>query len=129
MIKAGKPVFIENICPWSSFQFGTVLTETSWFLSLAVHRYHIHCTLGGYCDEIGCEYLVCRIRYLFGENVSLEEIIRVVNRFELYVAGWKMLLCFNICVNLVVETAFQFGALSGQFLRIHREILVAGGSC
>ncbi len=40
-----------------------------------------------------------------------------------------MLHALHIGVDLVVQTAFKLGALSGQFLRIERDVLIAGGAC
>ena len=70
------------------------------------------------CDQIGRNVFISGIGYLIVEDISFEEIENTVFGFQLDFFGRQAFLCFHIAIYFVVETAFQFGALSGQFLRI-----------
>ena len=54
--------------------------------------------------------------------------IGVVSRFEANLAAGEMAGALNVGVNLEVEAAFEFGALSGEFLGVERDVLIAGGA-
>ena len=69
-------------------------------------------------NQIGRDTLVGGVSYLVAENVGFEEIEYAVFGFQFDFFGRQAFLCFHIAIYFVVETAFQFGALSGKLLRI-----------
>lgn len=71
-----------------------------------------------YCHKVGGKPFVGAVSDLVGQGVGFEIIIRTVFCFELYFSAWQLLYGFDVGVSFVVQAAFQFGALSSQFLRI-----------
>lgn len=96
----------------------TVLRQCERLLALPVHGYNLVRTLRAYRLKIGCHILRRRICYLTGENIRLEQIIVVVERLEYDVLARQLASGLYIVVNLVVQTAFQFGAHTGELRRI-----------
>ena len=128
VVKTCQSVLVQNIGARLGLQFRAIFAKTLRLLPLAVHRYDLHRTFGGYGHKICGKDLVRGIGYLSCQNVGFEEIVGIVERFKLDVACREMFLGLDICIDLVVETAFEFGTLTGKFLRIHRQILKTCGS-
>ena len=101
------------------------LVERFGLFATSVHLYHGTRTLCRDGDKIGCYRLIGRICHQSGKNVGLEEIPVAVNGLQYDVACRHFASCFNVIVNLIVETALQFCAHSGKLLRIERDVLKA----
>ena len=70
--------------------------------------------------------LIGRISDSAGEDIGLELIeLRILGQKHSILRG-HLFGSFGICVSLEIEAAFQLRALSGEFLRIHRQVLNAG---
>ena len=80
-------------------------------------------------NQIGWYRLVGRICHFALEDVGLEVEIGVVLGFESGITRRQLLCCFGISIDLEVEAALQLSALSGELLRIERDILESGCAC
>ena len=80
-------------------------------------------------NEVGGNLPVGGVSHLVSEDIGLEIIVEVVFGLELHILGRHFLGSLDIEVGLEVEAAFQLGALAGELLGVHREILLAGGTC
>ena len=94
-----------------------------------VKRNNLESAFGGDCHEICRHVLVGRICQLLLENVALEEVICSGSRFQMHLLRRKLLDTFDVGINLVVEAAFELCTLSGELLRIKRNVLKACGAC
>ena len=55
-------------------------------------------------------------------------VVVVIFRFKYNLPRGQAFLSFHISVHFVIDTTFQFCTLSGEFLRVHGNILVTGGT-
>ncbi len=118
LVKACQSVLIKDVYAWR-LQLCAVLTQALGPHAFSVERDHLKRAVCRDCNRIGGKYLVGGVGYLSGQNVCLEKVICVVQRLKRDVACREVLLYLYVCVNLVVEAAFQFGTLSCKLLRVH----------
>ena len=78
--------------------------------------------------QVGWDALVGGVGHLVAQDISFEEVEYAVFGLQFHLFGGQAFLCFHVAVRLVVQAALQFGALSGKFLRIQRDVLEAGGT-
>ena len=104
-----------------------LLLQRGGLLAVAVHLYHL---LGSLCRDglkVGGEVLVGGVGHHASEYVALEQVVVAVERLQHHLPAWQPSARLHIVVNLVVEAALQFGAHSGELLRIGRYVLEACG--
>ena len=80
-------------------------------------------------NQIGWYRLVGRICHFALEDVGLEVEIGVVLSFEASITRRQLLGSLGIGIDLEVEAALQLCALSGELLRVERDVLESGGTC
>ena len=88
-------------------------------------KYFLH-TVSRYCYNIGSDMRVRRILHGLAKDIRLEVVIIAVFCLKRNIAGRNVLLGLYVGVQFKIETAFQLGALSGEFLWIQRNFLIAG---
>ena len=98
-------------------------------LARFVHGHDFKGAACGNRGQVGGDIFVGAVGDLTVEHVVLEEEVCGIGGFEAHILARQMLEGFNVDVDLEVQTAFQFRALSGQFLRVERDVLKTCGGC
>ncbi len=73
--------------------------------------------------------LVGRVGDGASERVGGKGVVRSCERLERYMPVWQFADRLLVGRYLVVEAALEFGALSGKFLRVERQVLQSCRAC
>ena len=125
LVKAAQISFGKQV-DWLGYRFClTVFQQTQWFLALTVHFDDSLGTLDADGFEVGSKVLVRRVGDKTCQDIHLELMEITVGSLQYGILRRQLSASLYIAVYLVVETALQFGAHTGKFLRIQRDVLVA----
>ena len=105
-----------------------VRLETKRFLTLGVHLNDLPSAFHGNDNKIDCHAAVGAVGNGAGEDIRFEEIVGGVRRLQRATAFGQATSRLHVGVHLIVQTALEFGTLSGEFLRIGSDVLEAGSS-
>ena len=125
LVKAAQISFGKQV-GWLGCRFGlTVFQQTQWLLALTVHFDDSLGTLDADGFEVGSKVLVRRVGDKTCQDIHLELMEITVGSLQYGILRRQLSASLYIAVYLVVETALQFGAHTGKFLRIQRNVLIA----
>ena len=125
LVKAAQISFGKQV-GWLGYRFClTVFQQTQWLLTLTVHFDDSLGTLDADGFEVGSKVLVRRVGDKASQDIHLELMKITVGSLQYGILRRQLSASLYIAVYLVVETALQFGAHTGKFLRIQRDVLVA----
>lgn len=119
---------VAEIAAGLAFFLALVCGKAQWLLARFVKLYYLENPLCRYRNEVYSHILVGRISNQAVEDVALEVEIRSIGSLEPYITRRHTARGFDVGIDLEVETTFQFGALSGELLRVERNILIASGA-
>ena len=125
-VESGQAILFEQVGRALLFRFILLFKEVLGLDALAVEADDFEGTATADGNQIGRYLLVGGVGYLVRKDVGLEEVVGVVERFELNLARGEAFLGLDVAVNLVVEAALQLGALASQLLGIERDVLETG---
>ena len=125
LVKAAQIGFGKQVDWLGCWLCLTVFQQTQWLLALTVHFDNRLGTLDADGFEVGSQVLVRRVGDKTSQDIYLELMEITVGSLQYGILRRQLSASFYITVYLVVETALQFGAHTGKFLRIQRDVLVA----
>ncbi len=124
VVESVEVVLIENIVVFLLVLVGRAVgLQLQGLLAGLVHGDNLECAPGADGHQVGGDILIGRVSYLALEHVGLEVIVSAVGSLEAHVLLGQFLQALDVCVYLKVETAFELGTLSGELLRVERNIL------
>ena len=125
LVKAAQISFGKQV-GWLGCRLNlTVFHQAQWLLALTVHFDDSLGTLDADGFEVGSKVLVRRVGDKTSQDIHLELMEITVGSLQYGILRRQLSASLYIAVYLVVETALQFGAHTGKFLRIQRNVLIA----